>query len=252
MKAASSLRRLVLFPYQLFVLVVFFALLLLCSLGILFASLFDASGDRAHRCLTYWARVNLALAGLRVQIEGLQRLEPRGTYIFMPNHASFLDILLALACIPYNFRMITKEEMFRIPFIGWILKRSRQIPMNRTHPRKGLKSLRQASHLVGEGVSIVVFPEGTRTSNGGINEFKATLFMLPIRSGVPVVPVLIEGTFSALKRGSILLNPVPLKLTFHTPIPAGAFKEGERWLYAKQVREVLVSGVRENSNLEAR
>lgn len=241
MKAAGPLRRLALFPYQLFVITFFFALLPLCSLGTFFASLFDARGDRAHRCLTYWAKANLALAGLRVRIEGLERLEPKGTYIFMPNHASFLDILLVLACIPYNFRMITKEEMFRIPFIGWILRRSGQIPMNRTHPRQGLKSLRQAAHLVQEGVSIVVFPEGTRTSNGGINEFKATLFILPIRSGAPVAPVLIGGTFSALKRGSILLNPVPLKLTFHTPIPAGPFKEGDRWLYAKQVHQILVS-----------
>ncbi len=204
-------------------------------------SLFDINGNRAHRCLTYWAKTNLALAGLRVQVEGLACLDPKQTYIFMPNHASFLDILLAFAYIPYNFRIITKEEIFWLPLMGWALKRSHQIPMNRTNPRKGLASLRQASNLLKKGISIVVFPEGTRTSNGDINDFKATLFVLPIRTGIPVVPVLIEGTFEALKRGTILLNPVPLRLTFHRPIPAGSFRDRDRWSYAKKVQGVLTS-----------
>lgn len=241
MEAKHLLRRLLLFPYQLFVILFFFPLVVFWGVGSYLASFFDAKGNIAHRYLTYWARTNLALARLRVQIEGLERLDPEKTYIFMPNHASFLDILLAFACIPNNFRIITKEEIFSIPFMGWALKRSRQVPMNRSHPRKGLASLKQASNLLKEGVSIVVFPEGTRTSNGKINDFKATLFILPIRTGIPVVPVLIEGTFDALKRGAILLNPVPIKLTFHQPISAGSFKDRDRWTYAKKVQGVLTS-----------
>ena len=211
------------------------------GIGSSLASLFDANGNRAHRCLTYWAKTNLALAGLPVQIEGLESLDPKQSYIFMPNHASFLDILLALAYIPYNFRIITKKEIFRIPIMGWALKRSRQIPMDRTNPRKGLASLRRAFEVLQQGISIVVFPEGTRTLNGKLGEFKATLFILPIRSGIPIVPVRIEGTFNALKRGSILLNPVPLKITFHKPIPAGSFQDRDRWLYARMVQDALSS-----------
>lgn len=240
MTATKILRRLLLLPYQLFAIALFFVLLLLCVPATFVAGLGDPRGDRAHRCLTYWARANLALAGLRVHVEGLDRLDPGATYIFMPNHASFLDIFLTLACIPYNFRMITKEEMFTIPLVGWILKKSGQIPMNRKSPRKGLQSLRQASHLIGEGISVVVFPEGTRTTSGEINDFKATLFILPIRSGAAVVPVLIEGTFTALKRGSVLLTPTPLRLKFHAPIPAGSFTDRDRVLFAKNVRESLV------------
>lgn len=241
MRAKNLLRRLMLFPYQLFVILFFFPLVVFWGLASYLASFFDASGNRVHRCLTYWAKTNLALAGLRVQIEGLERLDPKQMYIFMPNHASFLDILLAFAYIPYNFRIITKEEIFWIPFMGWALKRSRQVPMNRVNPRKGLASLKQASQLLKEGISIVVFPEGTRSSNGEINDLKPTLFILPIRSGVPVVPVLIEGTFYALKRGRILLNPVPLRLTFYNPIPVGAFKDQDRGAYARKVQEVLIS-----------
>lgn len=241
MRARKLLRRLLLFPYQLFVLGFFIILLLLCGLAGFLAGLFDPRGDRAHRCLTYWAMANLALAGLRVQIQGLERLDPKRTYIFMPNHASFLDILLVLAYIPFNFRIITKEEMFSIPLMGWLLKRSCQISIDRANPRKGLMSLRQAADLVKEGISIVVFPEGTRSANGEIHDFKPTLFILPIRAGVPVVPVLIEGTFAALKRGSMLLDPVPLQLTFRPPVAPGPFNEHDRWRYAKEVQEVLIS-----------
>ena len=241
MDAKTLLRSLLFLPYQLIVMLFFFLLTIFWGVGSCLASLFDASGNKTHRCLTYWAKTNLALAGLRVKIEGLERLDPKQTYIFMPNHASFLDILLAFAYIPCNFRMITKEEIFLIPLMGWALKRSRQIPMDRANPRKGLASLSQAFNLLREGISITVFPEGTRTSDGKIKDFKATLFILPIRSGVPVVPVRIDGTFEALKRGSVLLNPVPLKITFHPPIPGGSFTDRDRWLYAKKVQEVLAS-----------
>lgn len=238
-KPAGVLGRLKLLPYQLFVMASFFLLTLFCGVGSCLASLLDASGSTGHRWLTYWAKGNLALAGLEIQIEGLERLDPKQAYIFMPNHASFLDILLAFAYIPRDFRIITKKEIFSIPLMGWALKRSRQIPIDRANPRKGLASLKQALHLLRQGISIVVFPEGTRTDDGKMKDLKATVFILPIRSGVPVVPVRIDGTFAALKRGSVLLDPVPLKVTFHAPIPADAFKDRDRSLYARKVHEVL-------------
>ena len=130
-------------------------------------------------------------------------------------------------------------ERVAIPLLGLVLRRSGQIPMDRNNPWKALKSLRQAADLLKEGISVLVFPEGTRTRNGEIQEFKTALFILPIRSRIPVVPVLIEGTFQALKRGSILLNPVPLKLTFYDPIPADSFGVRDRGIYAEKVRQVL-------------
>lgn len=241
MRARPLLRRLLRFPYQICVILFFFLLTIFWGIGSCLASLFDVHGDRAHRCLASWARSNLALTGLRIQIEGLERLDPKATYVFMPNHASFLDILLAFAYIPHNFRIITKEEIFWIPVMGWALKRSRQIPMDRNNPRKGLRSLKRASGLLAAGISIVVFPEGTRTSDGEIGDFKATLFILPIRTGVPVVPVLIEGTFAALRRGAVFLDPVPLKLTFYSPVSPASLKDKDRSIYAKGVREILAS-----------
>lgn len=235
----SALRRALLLPYQVFVILFFFPLTYVWGVVGYVASFFDANGNLAHRCITQWARTSLALAGLQVHIEGQERLNSQSTYIFMPNHASFLDTLLAFAYIPCDFRDIIKEEVFSIPLLGLVLRRSGQIPMDRNNPWKALRSLREAADLLKEGVSVLVFPEGTRTPNGEIQEFKTALFILPIRSRIPVVPVLIEGTFQALKRGSILVNPVPLKLTFYDPIPADSFEVRDRKIYAEKVREVL-------------
>ncbi len=240
-KARHFLRALLIFPYQLFIIVIFFLLVTFLVVGSCLVGLFDNGSNSTHKCLTYWARACLFLSGLSIYIEGLERLNPESTYVFMANHASFLDILLVFAYVPHNFRIIAKEEVFRIPIMGWILQRSHQIPMDRANPRKGLASLRTAAALLKKGISIVVFPEGTRTTDGAIQEFKATLFILPIRAGVSVVPVLIEGTFHALRRGTFLLNPAPLKMTFHDPICVGALKDRDRWTFARKVQDPLVA-----------
>jgi len=228
-----------LFSYRVYAIVFFFPILLLAGAVIYVASFFGANGDLAHRCMTHWAKISLALALLRVHIVGQERLNPESPYIFMPNHASFLDILLVLAHVPHNFRFVVKKEFFSIPLFGLSLRSSGQIPMDRKNPWKALKSLRQAADLLKRSISIVVFPEGTRSRNGKIQDFKKALFILPIRSGFPVVPVLIEGTFQALRRGSILLNPVPLKMTFYDPVLADSFEVREREAFAEKVSGVL-------------
>ncbi len=235
----SPLRRALFFPYQIFVILFFFPLTYVWGVASFIASFFDPNGNLAHQCIRQWARTSLALAGLRVHIEGQERLNPKNTYIFMPNHASFLDTLLAFAYIPGDSRNIIKEEVFAIPLWGLVLRRSGHIPLDRKNPWKALRSLRRAADLLKEGISIVVFPEGTRSPNGEIQEFKTALFILPIRSRIPIVPVLIEGTFQALKQGSILLNPVPLKMTFCDPIPAGSFELRDRDIFAEKVRQIL-------------
>ncbi len=239
MPAKSVLKKALLFLYQIYAILFFFLFIFVWGVAVYIVGFFDAHGNLARRWIIKWARASLALSGLRVRIEGQERLNRNSTYIFMPNHASFLDTVLVLAYIPYDFRYIIKEEFFSIPLVGSVLRRSGHVPINRKNPWKALESLKQAGDLLKQGVSIVVFPEGTRTPDGEIRQFKTALFALPIRSRIPVVPVLIEGTFQALKRGTILLNPMPLKLTFYEPMPANSFDVRERSAYAKKIRQVL-------------
>jgi 1-acyl-sn-glycerol-3-phosphate acyltransferase len=103
-----------------------------------------------------------------------------------------------------------------------------------------LQSIRQGADLLKKGVSIVVFPEGTRSRDGKVGEFKTTLFVLPIRTETPVVPVLIEGTFQALPRRSVFLKRCPIKITFRDPIAPGLLADKDRALYAEKVRQSLI------------
>lgn len=234
------LQRSIFFLYQLCLLVLFVLLSASWGIGCYFASLFPDGEARAHRYLGHWARICFWLAQMQITVTGLERLDPNQTYVFMPNHSSFLDILLIFGFNPHNFRFVVKREFFSIPIFGLTVKSSGQIPLDRRHPRKGLQSLNRAADLLKKGLSIVVFPEGTRTPDGKIHEFKASLFILPIRAQTPVVPVLIEGTYQALRRGSVLLKRCPLKLTFLDPVPADSFSDKDRALYAEKVRQSLM------------
>ena len=234
------LQRLVSFPYQLSIIVLFPLLSVAWGIGCYFASRLSGSEHRAHRYMVYFAKMSLRLARLQTKVSGLERLDLNITYVFMPNHSSFLDILLVFAAVPHNFRFIVKEEFFSIPLLGLTVQSSGQIPLDRKHPRKGLQSLKRAADRLRQGISVVVFPEGTRSRDGKVQEFKTTLFVLPIRTRTPVVPVLIEGAFEALRRGSVLLKRGPMKVTFLEPIPADAFSDRDRALYAETVRQSLV------------
>lgn len=240
------IQRSLFFLYQLSLIIVFFFLSFAWAIVCYVAHLFPGGEDRAHRYLIRWAKVSIKLARLEVTITGLERLDLSQTYVFMPNHASFLDILLVFAFIPHNFRTIVKKELFSIPLLGLTVKSSGQIPLDRKHPRKGLQAIKRATDLLRKGVSIVVFPEGTRSRDGKVHEFKTTLFVLPIRAKVSVVPVLIEGTFQALRRGSMLFKRTPTRVTFLDPISADSFSDKDRASYAEKVRQSLIeSGAEE-------
>jgi 1-acyl-sn-glycerol-3-phosphate acyltransferase len=242
------LERSFVFLDQLFLIVLFLLLGVSWGIGCYVASLFPGGEDRAHRYLIRWARISIGLARLQVTVAGVERLDLSRTYVFMPNHASFLDILLVLAFIPHNFRFLVKEEFFSIPFLGLTVRSSGQIPLDRKNPRKGLQSIRQGAVLLKKGVSIVVFPEGTRSRDGNIGEFKTTLFVLPIRTKTPVVPVLIEGSFEALPRGRVFLKRCPVKVTFLDPLPPDLLSDKDRALYAEQVRHRLIRSCHKQEN----
>jgi 1-acyl-sn-glycerol-3-phosphate acyltransferase len=234
------LQRSLVFLGQLLLLTLFPLLGVSWGIGCYFASLFPGGEDRAHRYLIRWAKICISLARLKVTVAGLERMNLGRPYVFMPNHTSFLDIPLVLASIPHNFRFLVKEEFFSIPLLGLTVRSSGQIPLDRKNPRKGLRSIRQAANLLNKGMSIVVFPEGTRSRDGKVGEFKSTLFVLPIRTETPVVPILIEGTYEALPRGSVLLKRRPIKITFLDPVPPDLLSEKDRALYADKVRQRLI------------
>ncbi|OQY29176.1 MAG: hypothetical protein B6244_04885 [Candidatus Cloacimonetes bacterium 4572_55] len=203
-------------------------------------SFFDKSGDKT---MDFSARpfgnFVLMILAKPIEIKGLERLDPDGVYIFMPNHTSFLDIPIAVSKFPYNVRVIAKDLFFRIPFFGLAMTHSRNLRMHRDNPRKDLKTLSNGRALLKEGKSIVVFPEGSRTRTGRLQPLKTALFTLAIRSGAAVVPVAIKGAYESLPPDSIRLVHHPISMEYLDPIDSTQYSIKERGKFADHVFQVL-------------
>jgi 1-acyl-sn-glycerol-3-phosphate acyltransferase len=188
------------------------------SLG---SSLFDRTGRFAHGCARLWSRLILVTTGVRVRVEGLEVLEPGRTYIFVSNHQSIYDIPVIFWWLPYQLRIIAKASLGSFPFLGWHLRRSGHLLVERRNPdRAGI--LRRWRGLVTDGLSLIIFPEGTRSVDGRVGRFKAGSFMLAIEAGLPVVPLSIVGTRFVMRKGRLAVAPGDVALFVHPPIDTAA------------------------------
>ena len=146
------------------------------------SSLFDR-GYFAHRCARAWSWLILKTTGVRVRVEGLERITPATTYVFVANHQSIYDTPVLFASLPYQLRIIAKASLARFPVLGWHLRRGGHLFVDRRHPdRAGI--LRRWRALVSEGLSLMIYAEGTRSANGRVGRFKGGSFLLAIEAGI--------------------------------------------------------------------
>lgn len=223
---------------------VFFAPLTLgCSIVAIIGTLLDATGAFAHGCARFWSRTSLALAGVKLTVSGLDRVPESGPVIFMGNHQGNFDILALTLAIPRRFSWLAKEELFRIPLFGGAMRRAGYIALNRSDGRQALKSIEDAAGRIREGVSVVVFPEGTRTHDGNLLPFKKGGFILASRAAVPVVPFTINGSMAINPRNRFELYPGTISITFAEPVqPEGTGNTG-RELLREQVWSAITRGL---------
>jgi 1-acyl-sn-glycerol-3-phosphate acyltransferase len=185
------------------------------------SSLVDRTGRFAHACARLWSRLILVTTGVRVRVEGLQEIAPGKTYIFVSNHQSIYDIPVIFWWLPYQLRIIAKASLGSFPFLGWHLRRTGHLLVDRRNPdRAGI--LQRWRGLVTSGLSLIIFPEGTRSADGRVGRFRAGSFMLAIEAGLPVVPLAIVGTRRVMRKGRLTVEPGDVTLTIHPPIDAAA------------------------------
>jgi 1-acyl-sn-glycerol-3-phosphate acyltransferase len=183
----------------------------------LVSSLFDHRGYFAHRCARAWSRLILKTTGVRVSVEGLDRVTPGATYIFVSNHQSIYDTPVLFSALPFELRIIAKESLSKFPVLGWHLRRGRHLFVDRKHPdRAGI--LKRWRALVSEGLSLMIFAEGTRSGDGRVARFKAGSFLLAIQAGLPIVPVAVIGTRAVMPKGRLRTEPGDVRLIIHEPI----------------------------------
>jgi 1-acyl-sn-glycerol-3-phosphate acyltransferase len=204
------------------------------------ASLFDSSGRRPHGVARVWAQMLLGIAGARVRIEGLERIRPDASYVFVSNHLSYMDTPLVMAHIPVQFRFLAKKGLFLVPFIGYHLKRAGHIPVHRGDARASLRTMAEAARIIRErGVSVLVFPEGGR-SPGEMREFKEGAAYIAIKAGAPAVPLGIVGTRQVLPMDSLLVRGGDVRLRIGEPIPTDGLTLHDHRRLTAQLRERVV------------
>ncbi len=210
------------------------------AISALTCSLLDGSGRAFNSHVRFWARLTLFFAGVRVSLRGEEHL-PAGPVIFMSNHQSGFDIPTLLATLPRETCWIVKKELFDIPLFGPAMKYGGYIPLDRRDAHKALKSMERAMAAIRAGKSIVIFPEGTRSTDYHLLPFKRGGFMLASRTGTPVTPVTINGSGRVNPAGKYLLYPGDITVTLHPPItPSDARHQGETGLM-RQVRDAICS-----------
>jgi len=197
----------------------------------IFLSLFDASGDLSHLVARLWGRIQLATTGTRVKIQGLESVDFRRSYILVSNHQSTFDIFALLGYLPMQFRWTAKAELFRIPILGWSMSRIGYVPIERSSPKKAYRSMLQAAEKVKNGMSVMVFPEGTRSPDGKIQPFKKGAFLIALKSQAPILPIAIRGTEKIMQKGDWRTQPGDVQIVIDRPVEtAGLPVEKEREL----------------------
>jgi len=203
----------------------------------LLASAFDPSGRTQHAIARVWARILLAVSGVKVRVEGLEKLRAGSGYVLVANHSSYMDTPAVLAHIPLQFRFFAKSELFRIPLLGGHLRRAGHLPVVRDNPRASLKSLSEGARLVRErGISVALFPEGGRSPER-LEEFKEGAAYLAIKAGVPAVPMGILGTRQVLPIGSVHVRPHGVTLRIGDPISTAGMKLDSRHELNRTLRQ---------------
>ena len=204
----------------------------------LVSSLFDRRGYFAHRCARAWSWLILATTGVTVHADGLERLERGRTYIFVANHQSIYDIPVLFATLPWQLRIIAKESIGRFPFLGWHLRRSGHLLVDRRRPdRAGI--LRKWKALVGKGLSLIIFPEGTRSVDGRVAPFKGGSFLLAVEAGLPIVPISVEGSRFVMRKGRLMTCPGHVRLQVHEPIETAGLPAAQARALAERVRGLV-------------
>jgi len=177
-----------------------------------------AGSDIPHSLARVWAFLSLLVCGVRVKIYGQEKIPRDRAVVFAANHCSQFDIPIAYKAIPVQFRFLVKQELFKVPILGLAMKIAGYIPIDRSKGRKALKSLNEAAKRISSGVSVLIFPEGTRSKDGRLQPFKVGGIILAIKAKVPIIPISISGSHKVLPKGAWFAKPAKVKVVIGDPI----------------------------------
>jgi 1-acyl-sn-glycerol-3-phosphate acyltransferase len=222
---------------------------LVCGIVVIVLSFFLRSGNFMHKIARFWGKSILVVSRIKVTVKGMSNIDPSSPYIYMPNHQSNFDIPVLLGHLTVQFRWLAKMELFKIPIFGRAMRNVGYISIDRSNRQSAFESLKVAAEKIKSGVSVLIFPEGTRSRDGKIRPFKKGGFVMAIDSGVPLVPVVITGTRAINPRGRFRVYPGHVSMVIHKPIATSTYTRETKEALMEKVRRVICDNF-ENSKMD--
>jgi 1-acyl-sn-glycerol-3-phosphate acyltransferase len=213
----------------------------------LIASFFTRTGNPVHLIARIWSQSILWVSRVHVSVNGLPNIELDKSYVYMANHQSNFDIPVLLGYLPVQFRWLAKAELFKIPVFGRAMLGAGYVKIDRFNRKSAFKSLEEAAKRMKNGVSVMIFPEGTRSKDGNIRQFKKGGFVMAIKSGVPIVPVVLRGTWPIMAKSSLRINRGDVEMEIGEPIDTSGYSLETKEDLMTKVRDVICQKF-ENTN----
>ena len=209
---------------------------------------FDRHGKRVYRIGKFWTWLIVRMAGIVLKVHGLENLSRARSYIFMANHQSNIDIpVLVQGLLDFQLRWIAKKELLNVPLFGWAMRAGKHVAVDRADSAGALQSLEEAKALLSAGVSIVVFPEGTRSRDGRLLPFKKGGFLLAAQTGAEIVPITILGSGRVLPSGQWRVRRGSIQVFVDRPVAVDGYRPGKLKPLADQVRQQIAARLNETA-----
>ncbi|MGB2907809.1 MAG: lysophospholipid acyltransferase family protein [Candidatus Aminicenantaceae bacterium] len=194
-------------------------------------------------------RLGRSVLGVKLEVSGQENVDFDQTYVYMPNHLSLVDGPMMFIVLPCFMRVIAKQEIFRIPFLGQAMRVAEFIPVDRKGREGGKKAIQRAVCLIREkGHSFLVFPEGTRSLDGQLQKFRRGGFHLALETGAPIVPISIIGSFELMPKGAFFTKRGTIKIKIHAPVSVEGHDVSTMPRLIETVREMVAAGIRDTVN----
>lgn len=201
-----------------------------------------AGKSAGYKIPSLWARVFCWLTFVRVRVYGREKIDPSTSYVFVANHQGAYDIFAVYGWLGHNFKWMMKKSLGKIFLVGYTCRKVGHIFVDRSSPAAVRHTIKTAEATLRDGMSLVVFPEGARSWDGTIRQFKKGAYQLALEFNLPLVPITIDGSFRVLPRTTLLPRPGKIVLTIHNPIPAPQTEEA-REAVMSQTRDIIASAL---------
>lgn len=191
----------------------------------------------------WWSRIACWLALCRIKSSGHENLDPKQSYVFIANHQGSFDIFLTYGFLNQNIKWVQKQSLRKIPLVGFASEKAGHVFVDNTNATTRSNTIKEAKEQITDGVSIMLFPEGSRTRTGKMEKFKRGAYHIAYDLELPIVPLTINGPFDVLKRGTFKINPGKMELIIHKPIPTKGINEEQIPEIINQTKEIISSGL---------